>query len=130
MVLLYFIIKADSMYNKIINEIEYTNVIYEDKPFIVQFIKNPRNKSKYNNKYRLVNTEGNKDCHTHLNNLGVCKKCILFVSKKKLPLTAQKYIIKSCYRLSIDEDYKEKVLDLYNRKRKKQSYYNNNPISR
>lgn len=112
------------MHNKNINGKLYTNVIYIDEEFIIQFIKNPRRTNKYNNRYRVVNTKGSEENHTHLNNLGVCKKCIKFVKENKLPLTAKKYVIMSCYRLSIDEKYKGKVMNLYNRKKNKQTYYN------
>lgn len=110
------------MRDKNINGITYTNVIYEDEEFLIQYIKNPRKNGKSNNRYRVVNTNG-KDNHTHLNNLGVCKKCIKFVKNKKLPLTAKKYLIMSCYRLSIDKKYKNEVMDLYEKKKNKQKYY-------
>lgn len=115
-------------YNRIINGIEYENIIYEDKEFLIQYVR-PRRKGKYNNRFRLVNV-GGEDTHTHLNNIGVCKKVIKFVREKKLPLTSKKYLIISCHRLSLDKEYKEDLMDLYNRKKRKLSYYNKNLISR
>lgn len=100
-----------------------------DGEYIVQFIKHPRNKYRnYNNKYRVVNTSGTEENHTHLNNIGVCKKVIELTKNKKLPLTAKKYLIKSCYRLSTDKDYKAKVNSLYEEKinKNKQKYVNKN----
>lgn len=108
--------------NKVIKGIKYTNILHEEENFLIQYIVD---KPKYSNKYRVVNLLGDRDkSHTHLNDVGTCFKCIKLVKGNKIPHTADKYIILSCYRLSIDPDYREEVLDLYYRKKSKQKYYN------
>ena len=120
-------------FDLIIKGKKYNNIIYKDKEFVIQYTKPNKRNRKYNNRYRLVNTNGYKDTlHTHLNNLDVCKQCIFMVRQNKLPRTAKKYLIKSCYRISNDEEYRKKALDFYNRKKNKgkQKYYNLGPTSR
>lgn len=103
----------------------YTDVIYKDKEYIIQETGTIKN-TKYNNKYKLINTKGGPDYHTHLNNIGVCKKIINFERRKKLLLQARKYLIISCSRVTLDPEYRKKCIDYYNLKRNKgkQKYYN------
>ena len=110
------------MYDKVVGDDVYTNVIYEGYGFLIQKIFS-KMKGKGNNRYRTVNLKGD-DNHTHLNDLKVCKKCIELVRKRQVPHTNNKYIIKSCYRLSVDEDYRKKLNQLYLKKLDKQEYCN------
>jgi hypothetical protein len=107
------------MYDLVVNGVEYRNVIYKDKEYIIQYTGDGK-QTKHNNRYRVVNLAGDEENHTHLNSKNVCKQCIDLVSHGKIPRVAKKYIIKSCYRLSTDEEYREKVMDLYERKRDRQ----------
>lgn len=108
------------MYDMTINGILYSNIIYSDKEYLIQ---RTGNNKRYNNRYRVVNTRGT-DNHTHINNLGVCKRIINLVKRNELPCTAHEYLIMSCYRLSIDASYKKEAMRLYRDKKDKQQYYN------
>lgn len=117
------------MYELTVKGVTYENVVYNDKGFIVQET-GTRFSGKYNNKYRVQNTYGTEDNHTHLHSLDKCKEVIAMVKHNKLPRTSKKYIIRSCYRLSIDDHYKDKVIQLLETKRNKgkQAYYDNRYI--
>lgn len=113
------------MYELTIKGVTYENVVYSDKGFIVQET-GTRFSGKYNNKYRVQNTYGTKDNHTHLHSLDKCKEVITMVEHNKLPRDSKKYVMKSCIRLSTDECYREKVQALIDIKRNKsQQSYNN-----
>lgn len=111
------------MYDKVVGGYVYTNVIYEGDGFLIQKIFS-KIKGRGNNRYRTVNLHGSEDNHTHLNDLKVCKKCIELVMKKQVPRTKNKYIIKSCYRLSTHDEYRNELIALYLKKLDKQQYYN------
>jgi hypothetical protein len=113
------------MYELTVNGIKYENVVYNDKGFIVQET-GTRYSGKYNNKYRIQNTYGTDENHTHLHSLDKCKEVIALVIHNRLPRGSKKYVMKSCFRLSIDEDYRDKVQALIETKRNKgqQSYRN------
>lgn len=110
------------MHDQRIKGVLYSNIVYTDKEYIVQRTNDTK---KYNNRYRVVNTEGDRDNnHTHINGLGICKKLIELVKKNIIPHTDSKYLIVSCIRLTTDEEYKSELLDLYKKKKDKQQYYN------
>lgn len=112
------------MYELTVNGIKYENVVYNDKGFIVQET-GTRYSGKYNNKYRIQNTHGKEENHTHINSIEKCKEIIGMVQHGKLPRTSKKYIIRSCIRLSTDDCYKEKVIQLLETKQRKgkQAYH-------
>lgn len=111
------------MYDKVVGDYVYTNVIYETDGFLIHKVFSKR-KGKGNNRYRTVNLKGDEDNHTHLNDLKVCKKCIELVQKMQVPRTKNKYIIKSCYKLSTNDDYRDKLTQLYLKKLDRQEYRN------
>lgn len=112
------------MYEMTVKGVIYENVVYSDKGYIVQET-GTRFSGKYNNKYRVLNTHGEDKNHTHLNSFDVCKAVIHLVQHGKLPRTAKKYIIRSCIRLSTDDEYKGKVECLLKTKlnKGKQAYH-------
>lgn len=76
---------------------------------------------------RVTRLNEDGDMHTHLNSLKACHNVIDDVLAEKLPYKRCNWYLISLYRLSTNEDYKRKiqeVLDTRRKKGKKQKYYN------
>ena len=80
--------------------------------------------------YLVANTDGNYENHTHIpvrsrtgeREYNVCKHLILLLESKQIPRS--KYLLTSAIRLTLDEKYKEQLLEVQNRR--KQKYVNAN----
>lgn len=70
--------------------------------------------------YIVFNFNGEfKQNHTHLRNYKACKKAIDYVIKKKIPRSNSFYYLNSLKRLSLDQDYKDKITSLIKVKKSK-----------
>lgn len=67
------------------------------------------------------------DGHSHLRNFKSAKDAIRFVQKKKIPKRVRGYYLMTLYRISSDEEYKRKVMELINVREQKggrEGYFN------
>ena len=77
------------------------------------------------NGFRITLDDGS-DKHTHIKSKGFCKKLIDYVVNKKVPTRVGNYVLESCIRLSTDENYIRKVIELLEvRKNKTRQFYYN-----
>lgn len=90
-------------------------VIYQDKDFKII--------STYRN-YVLVNKKGEKENHGHFKKADTCHLMIRLIRKMTVPKS--KYLQDAALRISINEDYKNKIF----KKRDKQHYVNINKGTR
>jgi hypothetical protein len=90
-------------------------VIYQDKDF--KIINTCRN-------YVLVNKRGTKENHGHFKKPDTCHLMIKLIRKMEVPKS--KYLQDAALRISINEDYKNKIF----KKRDKQHYVNINKGTR
>lgn len=92
------------------------NKIYRRKEFIIFRVRNG---------FIVQNTKKEfSEGHTHIKNYNMAKKLIDFSIKKELPKnTKNTYILESLYRISKDEEYKERIK---NEQEKQKNNRNNN----
>lgn len=104
-------------------------VVYEYNEFkIVTFRRGNRKE------YIVINSKksdrlGYKKSHTHIKSLKKGKELIDLVSKRKINTSLSIYLLRSLERLSEDELYQRKVLDLIVVKKDRGTYgYRNRPV--
>lgn len=87
------------------------NQIYKKDEFIIFPVRSG---------YIAVNTKGEfKDNHTHLKHFNATKKAINLVIGKKIPRSNSFYYLNSLKRLSLDQEYKDKITSLIKVKKQK-----------
>lgn len=87
------------------------NQVYKKKEFIIFPSKTG---------YIALNFDGEfKENHTHLKSFKAAKKAIDLVIKKKIPRSNSFYYLNSCKRLSLDQEYKDKITELIKVKKQK-----------
>lgn len=77
--------------------------------------------------FRVTRTDINGDYHTHMKSKRLAIAVIRNVCTGKIPLNSRDYTLMSMYRLSDNEDYRNKIkeiLEVRQRKGKKDNYYN------
>ncbi len=77
--------------------------------------------------FRVTRTDIEGDYHTHMKSKQLAKTAIHNVCYSKIPLNSRDYTLVSMYRLSDDENYRDKIqqiLDTRQQKGKKNDYYN------
>lgn len=77
---------------------------------------------KYRNHYILINTKGERENHTHLNTVKVCRSLVGMVCNKTVPTSD--YLKESALRVSRDEKYCQKIRNKIAKNKDKQTYYN------
>ena len=95
------------------------NKIYEKKEFMIFQVKEG---------YVVYNTKKSfQEGHTHLKHFEAAKTAIDLVINKKIPRSTHSYYLTSLIRLSVDNDYIDKINELIEvriKKSKKDKYYN------
>lgn len=77
--------------------------------------------------FRITRTDIPGDYHTHTKSKRLAMTVIHNVCIGKLPFNSRNYTLESMYRLSDNEDYRNKIkeiLEVRQRKGKKDNYYN------
>ena len=77
--------------------------------------------------FRVTRTDIDGDYHTHMKSKQLAKTVINNVCNGKIPLNSRNYTLISMYRLSNDENYRNKIQEILNtrkQKGKKDYYYN------
>lgn len=77
--------------------------------------------------FRVTRINIDADYHTHMKSKQLAKTAIHNVCYSKIPLNSRDYTLVSMYRLSDDENYRDKIqqiLDTRQQKGKKNDYYN------
>jgi hypothetical protein len=80
--------------------------------------------------YLIANTQGSYSNHTHIKvrsrtgekEYKVCKTLVGLIENKRIPKS--NYLLQSAIRLTLDEEYKEQLLEV--QQRRKQRYFNVN----
>lgn len=72
----------------------------------------------------IINTLGSYRNHGHVKHLGTCKKLLKLMDKKIVP--DSEYLRETVLRISLDEDYKAKVLHKMEKDKQKPKYVNVN----
>ena len=90
-------------------------IIYREKNYAIQEVYSSNKKG-----YILFNTKMPfEKYHSHLNNFASAKYLILLMIQNRLPLDLDNYRLKSLCRVSDDGEYKDKAIELYDKKQKK-----------
>lgn len=74
-----------------------------------------------------ISKQSDISIHTHLKNISACYKLVDNVVNHKIPTRCGLYYIQSHIRLTVCEEYKQKLQDYYDvklNKGKKQTFYN------
>lgn len=77
--------------------------------------------------FRVTRTDISGDYHAHMNSKKLAITVIHNVCSGKIPLYSRNYTLESMYRLSDDENYRDKIKDILEvrkQKGKKDNYYN------
>ena len=85
---------------------------------------------RYKRYYLVANTDGEYSNHTHIpvrsrtgeREYNVCKHLIFLIENKRIPRSS--YLLSSAIRLTLDEEYKNQLLEVQDRR--KQKYINVN----
>lgn len=72
----------------------------------------------------VINTQGKYENHGHIKYLGTCKKLLNMMDRKIIP--DNDYLRGTVLRISLDKDYKDKVLNKIEKDKQKPHYININ----
>lgn len=77
--------------------------------------------------FRVTRTDISGDHHSHFKSKQLANKVIINVCNGKIPLNSHNYTLISMYRLSNDEEYRNKIQELLNNRKQKgkKDYYFN-----
>lgn len=72
--------------------------------------------------HTIINTKGNKSNHGHIKYLDTCEMLLKLMDKEKVPDSS--YLRGTVLRISLNDKYKDKVLNKIDKDKSRQYYFN------